>query len=103
MLLFAPQWTFPHLDANHIKLLNTRVHLVVYPFLLGVSVTSLCSPLGLNPAWQWSLNISLILLRISPVGWTHSWSKTATLKYLINDKFPLEFNRLYRANRDASQ
>ena len=66
MLLFVPQWTFPHLGASHMKLLNTRVHLGVYTFLLGMSVTSLCSPLGSNPAWQWSLKISLVLLRISP-------------------------------------
>ena len=73
----------PHLGASHMKLLNTRVHLGVYPFLLGVSVTSLCSPLGSNPAWQWSLNISLILLWISPVGWTNFWLKTATFEILI--------------------
>jgi len=77
----------PHLGASHMKLLNTRVHLVVYPFLLGMSVTSLCSPLGSNPAWQWSLKISLILLRNSPVDWTNFWLKTATFEILINDKF----------------
>jgi len=69
MLLFVPQWTFPHLGASHMKLLNTRVHLGIYPFLLDMSVTSLCSPLGSNPAWQWSLKISLALLRISPFDW----------------------------------
>jgi len=65
MLLFVPLLTFPHLGSSHMKLLNTRVHLGVYPFLLGMSVTSLCSPLGSNPAWQWSLKIYLVLLRIS--------------------------------------
>ena len=65
ILLFVPLWTFPHLGESHMKLLNTRVHLGVYPFLLGMSVTSLCSPLGSNPAWQWSLKICLVLLRIS--------------------------------------
>jgi len=49
------------------KLLNTRVHLGVYPFLLGMLVTSLCNPLGSKPACQWSLKISLVLLRISPL------------------------------------
>jgi len=29
---------------------NTRVHLDVYPLLLSMSVTSLCSPPGSNPA-----------------------------------------------------
>jgi len=66
VLLFVPLWTFPHLGASHMKLLYMRVHLRVYPFLLGMSVTSLCSPLGSNPAWQWSLTIPVILLRISP-------------------------------------
>ena len=30
MLLLVPQWTFLHLGASHMKLLNTRVHLGVY-------------------------------------------------------------------------
>jgi len=76
-----------HLGVSHMKLLKTRVHLGVWPFLLGMSVTSLCSPFGSNPAWQWSLKISLILLRISPVDSTNSWLKTATFENLINDKF----------------
>ena len=92
----------PHSGAIHMKLFNTRVHLGVYPFLLGMLVTSLCSVLGSNPAWQWSLNISLILPRISPVDWTNAWLKTATFEILINDRFPPEFNRPYRANRNAS-
>jgi len=70
MLLFVPLWTFPHLGVSHMKLLNTRVHISVIPFLLGMSVTSLCSPLGSNPAWQW-LKIPLVLLRISPYDWIY--------------------------------
>jgi len=77
----------PHLGASHWKILNTRVHLGACPILLGMSVTSLCSPLGSNPPWQWSLKIYLILLRISPVNWTNFWPKTATFEILINDKF----------------
>ena len=83
-----------HLGASHMKFINTRVHLGAYLFLLGMSVTSLCSPLGLNPAWQWSLNISLILLRISPVDWIKSWLKTTTFEILINDSFPPESTAL---------
>jgi len=87
MLLFVPLWTFPHLGASHIKLLNTRVQLGVYPFLIGMSVTSLCSQLGSNPAWQWSSKISLVL-RISSFDWFYfrlitaaaSWSES----YLYN-------------------
>jgi len=88
MLLFVPQWTFPHLGASHMKLLNTRVHLGVYPFLLGMSVTSLCSPLGSNPAWQWSLKTSLVLLRISPFDWTYFRLITATFEISTNGKLP---------------
>jgi len=40
----------PQLGENHLNLLNTRVHLDVHPFLLGMSIASLCSPLGSNPA-----------------------------------------------------
>jgi len=40
----------PHLGENHLLLLNTRVHLGVHPFLLGMSIASLCDPLGSNPA-----------------------------------------------------
>ena len=90
MLLFVPLWTFPHLGASHMKLLNTRVHLGVYPFQLGMSVASLCSPLGSNPAWQWSLKISLILLRISPFDWTYFRVITATFEISIDDKLPPE-------------
>jgi len=39
-----------HLGENHLQLLNTRVHLDVHAFLLGMSITSLCNPLGSNPA-----------------------------------------------------
>jgi len=84
---FCTAVDIPHLGASHMKLLNTRVQLGVYPFLLGMSVTSLCIPLGSNPAWQWSLKISLIFLLISPVDWTNFWLKTATFEILINDKF----------------
>jgi len=56
----------PHLGDNHLNLLNTRVHLDVHPFLLGMSIASLCTPLGLNSAWERSLKITLILLRIDP-------------------------------------
>jgi len=77
----------PHLGAGRVRLLSVRVHLGVCPFLLSMSVASLCGPLGLNSAWQWSLNIALILLRISPVDWTNFWPKTATFEILINDKF----------------
>jgi len=70
----------PRLGASHWKLLNTRVHLGAYPFLLSMSVTSLCSPLGSNPAWQWSLKTSLILFPISPFDWTYFWLKTATFE-----------------------
>ena len=71
MFLFVPLWTFPHLGPSHMKLPNTRAHLSVYPFLLGMSVTSLCSPLWSNPACQWSLKISLVLLRINPFDWIY--------------------------------
>jgi len=47
----------PHLGENHFHLLNTRVHLGVHPFLLGMSIATLCNPLGLNPAWQQSLKL----------------------------------------------
>ena len=97
-VLFCTAVDIPHFGASHMKLLNTHVHLGVYPFLLGMSVTSLCSPLGLNPAWQWSLNIALILLRTSPVDWTNSWPKTTTFEILINDRFPPDFNIPYHAN-----
>jgi len=40
----------PHWGESHMNLLNTRVHLDVHPFLLGMSIASLCSPLGSNPA-----------------------------------------------------
>ena len=90
MLLFVPQWTFPHLGASHMKLPNTRVQLRVYPFLLGMSVTSLCSPLGSNPAWQWSLKISLVLLRISPFDWTYFWLITVIFEISTEDKLPPE-------------
>jgi len=40
----------PHLGENHLNLLITRVHLDVHPFLLGMSIASLCNPLGSNPA-----------------------------------------------------
>jgi len=72
------------------KLPNTRVHPGVYPFLLGMSVTTLCSPLGSNPAWQWSLNISLVLLRISPFDWTYFRLITATIQISTNGKLPPE-------------
>ena len=71
MLLFVLLWTFPHLGASRMKILNTRVHLSVYPFLLSMSVTSLYSLLGSNPAWQWSSKISLVLLRISTFDWIY--------------------------------
>ena len=90
MLLFVPLWTFPHLGASHIKLLNTLVHLRVYPFLLGMTVTSLCSPLGSNPTWQWSLQISLILLRISTLDWTYFRLITVTFEISTNDKLQPE-------------
>jgi len=45
----------PHLGESHMNLLNTRVHLDMHPFLLGMSIASLCSPLGSNAAWQRSL------------------------------------------------
>jgi len=71
----------PHLGESHWKLLNMRVHLGVCPFLLGMSVTSLCSPLGSNPAWQWSLKTSLVLLRISLwIELTSDW-KQQLLKF----------------------
>jgi len=50
MRLFIPLWTFPHLGASRMKLLNTRVHLGEYPYLLGMLVTSLYSLFGSNPA-----------------------------------------------------
>jgi len=87
---FCTPVDIPHLGASHWKLLNTRVHLGVCPFLLGMSVTTLCSTLGSNPAWQWSLRTSLVLLRISLFDWTYFWLKTATFEILINDKFPPE-------------
>jgi len=40
----------PYLGENQLHLLNTRVHLGVHPFLLGMSIASLCNPLGSNPA-----------------------------------------------------
>jgi len=56
----------PHLGENHLHLLNTRVHLDVHPFLLGMSITSLFNPLGSNPAEQRSLKTILVLLWINP-------------------------------------
>jgi len=50
--LLMPQWTFPHLGECHLNFIRTRTHLDVCPILLGMSVASLCSPLGSNPAWQ---------------------------------------------------
>ena len=84
----------PHLGASHMKLLNTRVHLGVCPFLLGMSVTSLSSPLGLNPAWQWSLKTSLVLIRITPFEWTYFRLNTATFQILTNGKLPPELSLL---------
>ena len=86
--LFVPQWTF-HTWVRVIRSFSTRMHtLVCIRFLLGMSVTSLCGPLGSNPAWQWSPKTILILLRIVLFHCTNFWLKAATFKILINDKFP---------------
>jgi len=71
---------------------TVTIHLGVYAFLFGMSVTSLCSPLGLNPAWQWSLKTSLVFLRISPLDWTYFWLNTATCQILTNGKLPPELS-----------
>jgi len=55
------------LGESHMNLLNTRVHLDVHPFLLGMSIASLCSPLWSNSAGQRSLKTTLVLLQISPL------------------------------------
>jgi len=86
--LLVPQWRF-HTWVRVIRIFSTRMHtLVCTRFLLSMSVTSLCSPLGSNPAWQWSLKTILILLRIAPFDCTNFWLQTATFKILINDKLP---------------
>jgi len=72
------------LGESHMNLLNTRVHLDVHPFLLGMSIASLCSPFGSNSAWQRSLKTTLVLLQISPLDWTYFRLKTATFEILIN-------------------
>jgi len=84
----------PHLGESHLNLHYTRVHLDVHPFLLGMSIASLCNPLGPNPTWQWSLKTTLVLLRISPLDWTYFGLKTATFEILINDKLPPELSLL---------
>ena len=77
-----------HESSQHECTLDVR------PLLLGMSVTSLCSPLGSNPAWQRSLKTTLVLLRISPLDWTYFRLKTATFEILINDKLPPELSLL---------
>jgi len=84
----------PHLGENHLNLLNMRVHLDVHPFLLGMSIASLCSPLGLNSAWRRSLKTTLVLLWINP-SWLNLFrQKTATFEILISDKLPPELSLL---------
>jgi len=83
-----------HESSQHECTLDVR------PLLLGMSVTSLCSPLGSNPAWQRSLKTTLVLLRISPLDWTYFRLKTATFEILINDKLPPELSLL--ASRRAT-
>jgi len=46
----------PHLSAVHLIVASRTNTLVFVRVLLGMSVTSLCNPLGLNPARQRSLN-----------------------------------------------
>jgi len=98
MLPSIPQWTFPHLAESHMNHLNTRTNLDVYPFLLGMSIASLCCPPGSNSAWQWSQKLLLILLRIVPLTvLIFNW-KQQLFEILINDKFPPELPSLAAQN-----
>jgi len=79
----------PHL-GEVIHHLNTHEYFSVRPFLLGMSITSLCNPLGSNPARQRPLNYFRFLFESTTSYWTYFRLKTATHKVLINDEFPPE-------------
>jgi len=65
---------------------NTRVHLDVYPLLLGMSVTSsLFGPTGSNPAWQCPLEI------FGPSSDQPSWLKLPLTYYWLIVNFHLNY------------
>ena len=104
MLPLMPQWSH-HTWVRVTWIFSTRVYtLILHPFLLSMSIASLCNPLMSNSAWQRSLKTTLVLLRISPLDWTYFRLKTATLEILINDKLPPELSLLaaHRATQLAN-
>jgi len=84
MLPFMPQWSH-HTWVRVIWIFSTRMYtLMCIRFLLGMSIASLCGPLGSNSAWQWSLKTILILLRIAPLtALTFNWKQQRSKLYLM--------------------
>ena len=76
MLPLMPQWSH-HTWVRVIWIFSTRMYtLMCIRILLGMSIASLCGPLGSNSAWQWSLKTILILLRIPPLTpLTFNWKQ----------------------------
>jgi len=65
MLLFIPPWP-SHTWVRLLTSLYMCVHRSVYPFLLGMSIVSLCNPLGSNPSRQRSPNYSWFFFESTP-------------------------------------
>jgi len=89
MLLFMTPWS-NHTWVRSFYRLYTHEYFNVRPFLLGMSIASLCNPLASNPARQRSLNYFRFFFESTPSYWTYFRLKTATPEVLINEKFPPE-------------
>jgi len=89
MLLFMSPWSY-HTWVRSFYHLNTHEYFSVRQLLLGMSIASLCNPLGSNPARQRSLNYFRFFFESTTSYWTYFRLKTTTHEVLINDKFPPE-------------
>jgi len=100
-LLLAQKWTFPHLGIV-IKTQSIRMYIFMcIRFLLGLSVASLCSPHGFNPAWQESPNV-LVILWTSPSERTYSRPKQQHSKFWLITNFRLNYHLLPRKTKHES-
>jgi len=95
-LLYRRGWTT--LECGHCIVASRTNTLVFVPILLGMSIASLCNPLGLKPARQRSLNLLWFSFESAPIDCTYFRLITATFEILINDKFPPEISLLAAQN-----
>ena len=89
MLPLTPQWSH-HTWVRVTWIFSTRVYTLMCTRSCSACRLHLCSPLGLNSAWQRSLKLPWFFFESTPLDWTYFRLKTATFEILINDKLPPE-------------